>query len=315
MQLDLTILPLQSDRLTLRAFTEGDRAQYAAYHRIPEVYRYLYSAVPSETELDTKFNTLLRQPFLNDGDTLKLAVVTKEDHNLVGEVVLKLTSVQAEQAELGYLLSPDFGGRGYATEAARALLAAGFEAFGFHRIFGRVDAANGPSVRLLERLGMRQEGHLIANDRFGDKWGDEKVFAMLQEEWKSFNIRNESVERIGGHNVQFVGSSGPMLSREQDALDLIGATYGRDVDIIVVSAERFISEFFRLNNQLAGHFFQKMQNYGIRLVILGDISFHLSRSKALQDFVGETNRIGHHLFVTDRAMLEEKLVPAIRPNL
>nr|WP_280139436.1 DUF4180 domain-containing protein [Devosia sp. YR412] len=138
---------------------------------------------------------------------------------------------------------------------------------------------------------------------------------MLQEEWKSFNIRNESVERIGGHNVQFVGSSGPMLSREQDALDLIGATYGRDVDIIVVSAERFISEFFRLNNQLAGHFFQKMQNYGIRLVILGDISFHLSRSKALQDFVGETNRIGHHLFVTDRAMLEEKLVPAIRPNL
>lgn len=116
-----------------------------------------------------------------------------------------------------------------------------------------------------------------------------------------------STETINGHIVFFVAADGPTLSSEQDALDLLGETYGTETDMIVVPSGRFAPEFFDLSTRLAGHFFQKLQNYQMRLAILGDISEHTDRSGALKDFVGETNRKGHHLFAADRAALDAGL--------
>lgn len=116
-----------------------------------------------------------------------------------------------------------------------------------------------------------------------------------------------STENFTGFNLYFAVNDGPALATEQDALDLLGETYGKEIDVIVVPAHRFPPEFYDLSSRLAGHFFQKMQNYQARLVVLGDISVHTAASKALGDFVGETNRLGHHLFAIDRAELEDKL--------
>lgn len=113
-----------------------------------------------------------------------------------------------------------------------------------------------------------------------------------------------ALEKINGLNVMLLDETGPKLGSEQDALDVIGATYGLDVEAVVIPVTRFDPEFFVLSNKLAGHFIQKMQNYSIRLVILGDISAAMTNSKALTDFVGETNRIGHHFFAADRAAME-----------
>ena len=114
-------------------------------------------------------------------------------------------------------------------------------------------------------------------------------------------------ETHNGLTLFFAEATGPALGSEQDALDLLGETYGTETDMIVVPAGRFAPDFFDLSTKHAGHFFQKMQNYKMRLVILGDISGHTVTSKALSDFVGETNRIGHHLFAADRAALETSL--------
>jgi hypothetical protein len=118
-----------------------------------------------------------------------------------------------------------------------------------------------------------------------------------------------TTERFGNVEVLMVDPSGPLLGTEQDALDLIGATYGGDVEAIVVPVERLQPEFLDLSTRMAGLFFQKLENYRLRLVVLGDISAARGRSKALNDFVGETNRIGHHLFAEDRAALAAALAP------
>ena len=107
--------------------------------------------------------------------------------------------------------------------------------------------------------------------------------------------------------VFFVADEGPALRSEQDALDLLGETYGTETDMIAVPASRFAPSFFDLSSKEAGHFFQKLQNYQMRLAIVGDISRHTEASKALRDFVGETNRIGHHLFVGDEVALAAAL--------
>lgn len=116
-----------------------------------------------------------------------------------------------------------------------------------------------------------------------------------------------TTKRISDHNLYSAATQGPPLASEQDALDLLGEIYGTEADIIVVPVHRFSQAFFDLSNRQAGHFFQKMQNYRIRLFVLGDMSGHMKRSKALSDFVGETNRIGYHLFAADRAEMEARL--------
>jgi hypothetical protein len=104
-----------------------------------------------------------------------------------------------------------------------------------------------------------------------------------------------------------VDAAGPLLASEQDALDLIGETYGTDADIIVVPVTRLDPQFFELRSGLAGGFIQKLQNYQKRLVVLGDIASAVAASKSLHDFVYETNRVGNHLFVPDREAMLARL--------
>ena len=88
--------------------------------------------------------------------------------------------------EIGYVLSPDFGGHGYATEAVYALLRLGFDELGLHRIVARVDERNEDSAKLARRLGMRQEARLVHNELFKGEWSTELDFAMLADEWPTY---------------------------------------------------------------------------------------------------------------------------------
>ena len=91
------------------------------------------------------------------GEVLSLAIELPGTGQVIGEAVLKWLSGEHRQGEVGYLLHPDHEGRGYATEAAAAMLRLGFEDLGPPRIVGSLDARNTGSARVLERLGMRKE--------------------------------------------------------------------------------------------------------------------------------------------------------------
>lgn len=104
-----------------------------------------------------------------------------------------------------------------------------------------------------------------------------------------------------------VAPQGGLLGGDVTAPDLIGEAYEADPDIIVVPVERLAPGFLDLSTRIAGEVFQKMEQYGRRLVIRGDISVAVAGSKALHDFVYETNRRGHHLFVPDHESLIARL--------
>jgi RimJ/RimL family protein N-acetyltransferase len=114
-----------------------------------------------------------------------LAVVWREVGQVIGEVKLEWLSRQHHQGEIGFVFNPDYHGKGLATEAAKVVLGLGFGELGLHRIIGRCDAQNGPSARLMERLGMRREAHFVHNEIFKGEWGDEFVYAMLDHEWQA----------------------------------------------------------------------------------------------------------------------------------
>ena len=118
------------------------------------------------------------------GTTLALGVALQATNRIIGEVTLLWHSAEHRQGEIGFVFNPQFQGQGYATEAALAMLALGFEELRLHRIYGRCDALNVPSFKLMERLGMRREAHFIHNEIFKGQWGDELVYAMLETEWR-----------------------------------------------------------------------------------------------------------------------------------
>ena len=100
---------------------------------------------------------------------------------------------------------------------------------------------------------------------------------------------------------------GGLLGSDLTGPDLIGESYEADPDIIVVPVSRLAPGFLDLGTRIAGEIFQKMEQYGRRLVIQGDIAANVAASKALHDFVYETNRRGHHLFVPDHESLITRL--------
>lgn len=112
---------------------------------------------------------------------------------------------------------------------------------------------------------------------------------------------------IAGQTTLELGAAGPLLRTEDDARDLIQETFGSDIRIAVVPVERLDPEFFVLRTGVAGAFVQKLVQYRLRLVVVGDISGWTDASDALRDWVREVNRGRDILFVADRAALEARL--------
>jgi RimJ/RimL family protein N-acetyltransferase len=176
--------PIETNRLTLRPFTEDDLDALHAYQSLPEVARYLYNeprdrAATAEVLKRRVAVTTLENP----GDILVLAVVVRETGELAGEVNLGWLSAQNGQGEFGFVFNPAFHGRGYAGEAAVEMLRLGFEGLGLHRIVGRCEGRNTASAKLMARLGLRREAHFVQNEYVKGEWNDEVVFAMLGSEW------------------------------------------------------------------------------------------------------------------------------------
>ena len=177
--------PLVTERLLLRPYSTDDLDALHDLERRAETARYLYNE-PLTREAAQALLDRRRQMVAIDeaGDDLALVVVLEATGRLIGHVMLRRSSLEHRQGEVGYVLHPDHQGRGYATEATALLLRLGFEELGLHRIVGRLDARNAASAAVLERLGMRQEAHLRENELVKGEWVDELVYAILAEEWR-----------------------------------------------------------------------------------------------------------------------------------
>ncbi|WP_374309085.1 GNAT family N-acetyltransferase [Dongia sp.] len=176
--------PIETPRLLVRPFADKDLADMIALYAIPEVLRYLYVGKRPDAEVAKSLAERKAKTALNtEGDKMILAIEEKASGQFVGEVVLVWLSETHRSAEAGFIIHPAFQGQGFAREAILPLLRFGFEVMNFHRIIGRCDGRNAASARLMAKLGMRQEAHLIENEFIKGEWTDELAFALLDREW------------------------------------------------------------------------------------------------------------------------------------
>ena len=167
----------ETERLLLRPHRPDDLEAMLAYHSLAETARYLYRGPMTEQDVRAR----LADRMATTDRTL--AVVLPGTGALIGEIGVHVVAPEHRQGEIGYLVHPDHQGRGYATEAAAVLLGIGFGELDLHRIVGRIDARNAGSARVLEKLGMRREAHLVENEWVQGEWQSEVIYALLAREW------------------------------------------------------------------------------------------------------------------------------------
>lgn len=98
--------------------------------------------------------------------------------------------------------------------------------------------------------------------------------------------------------------TGPRLSTEADAVDLIGQFYGVEADVVAIPVSRMAPEFWQLKTRLAGLFIQKLRNYELRPAFVGDLSAEIAASDSLRDYVRECKRGKDVFFAETRAELD-----------
>ena len=173
-----------TDRLTLRPIATHDIDAMLATRTIPAVVAFTYEPIWTREYAEQRIARFVELQQQEDLRFTRWMIYLRESGVVIGDVFLSKDDELAGTTEIGYVIHPDYAGHGYATEATREALRIGFEEWGVHRIYARVDEDNIGSVRVCQHLGMRQEGRLLENDRRDDKWSTELVFAMLDREWQ-----------------------------------------------------------------------------------------------------------------------------------
>ncbi|MCX6150624.1 MAG: GNAT family protein [Ignavibacteriales bacterium] len=175
---------LISARLKLRKLCNSDSKILFEYRSNPDVFRYQSWQPKTEKEIDLFITKQLVIKPAIPGTWFQLAITLKDSGLLIGDCGLHFLSNDDQQVEVGITLSPAYQGKGYASESLTTVLDYLFFQLNKHRVYGSVDPRNYPSIKLLEKIGMRKEAHFKKSLWFKSEWVDDVIYAILEDEWK-----------------------------------------------------------------------------------------------------------------------------------
>jgi aminoglycoside 6'-N-acetyltransferase len=176
---------LTGERVVLRRFRPGDVTEFVAYRSSPAVARYQSWDAPYPREEGERFvREIARDHPDTAGEWFQFAMALRATGQLIGDCAAMPLADDPRQCEIGFTLAERYQGHGYATEAVRLLIGYLFTVRGKHRIIAYCDTRNAPSAAVLERLGMRREGHLRESTWAKGEWTDDLLYAVLDHEWQ-----------------------------------------------------------------------------------------------------------------------------------
>jgi [ribosomal protein S5]-alanine N-acetyltransferase len=178
----LTDVRLETERLLLRELTAADGAAVQAYAADPEVVRYEPWGPNTEDQTQEFLRNVVVARWEDPRKAFELGIVVKETGLLIGAGGIRVTSLEQREGHIGYTLRHDSWGRGYGTEAARALVRFGLGQLGLHRIWATCHVENVRSARVLEKVGMAREGHLRKSMRQREGWRDSYLYALVADD-------------------------------------------------------------------------------------------------------------------------------------
>ncbi len=173
---------LKSERLTIKSLSPSDAEAFFIYRSDPEVARF-QGFSPEKEEEARRFIADNTACFNQEENWFQMGIYREEE--LIGDIGIHFIGPENSQCEIGYTLAGSAQGKGYATEAVTEVLTFLFTQLNKHRITAGLDPRNTSSIKLLERIGFRCEGHFIKSYLNKGIWEDDLLYALLAEEWRS----------------------------------------------------------------------------------------------------------------------------------
>lgn len=173
------------ERIFLRAMRAEDMEAVHAYASQEIVSTHQPWGPNTWEETQAYIKDVLQDAAERPQNRFVFSVLLKDTEKVIGAGELWFNNYDNLSGEIGYVLHPDYWGKGLASETAELLLAFGFSEKRLHRIQATCAPANKNSQKLLERIGMVAEGRIRDALRIKGGWRDSLLYSLLEDEWRS----------------------------------------------------------------------------------------------------------------------------------
>ena len=174
---------IETERLLLRRVAATDVNEIMELRGNPETMKFVPRPLVTTTEeAMAHFNLIDEKIEANVG--INWAITLKGNPKLIGIIGHYRIQPENYRSEIGYMILPEYNGKGIVTEAVKALLIYGFYDMQLHSIEAVIDPKNVASERVLQKNGFVKEAHFIENEYYNGKFYDSVIYSLLKRNFK-----------------------------------------------------------------------------------------------------------------------------------
>lgn len=183
---------LESERIILKEMIEENWRGVHNYASQSIVCQYQPWGPNTEDESKCFVKQIIEDAKIVPRSRFVFAVFDKGNNEMIGAGEFNLRDASNKAGEIGYIIHPDYWGKGIATEVAQLLIELGFNEFNLHRIYATCDPRNSGSIKVLEKNRMTKEGRMREDLWVKDGWRDSFLYSVLEQEWVKGSQRGGS---------------------------------------------------------------------------------------------------------------------------
>ena len=170
---------LESERLLLRQITPGDVNEIFALRSDPENMKYIPR--PLVTSIDEAMNHIeMIQDKIEKNEGVNWAITLKDDSKMIGIIGHYRVKWEHFRSEIGYMLLPEYQGKGIISEAIQLMINYGFYEMQMHSLEAIIDPKNTASAKVLEKNNFVREAHFLQNEFYDGKFLDTVIYSILK---------------------------------------------------------------------------------------------------------------------------------------
>lgn len=169
---------LETERLILRRVLPSDVKEMFELRSNPETMKYIPRPLLTNHE-EALAHIQMMEDKIETNEGINWAITLKGDDKMLGVIGHYRIKPEHYRAEVGYMILPQYNGKGITTEAVQCVVDYGFNTMQLHSIEGVIDPENGASERVLQKCGFVKEAHFKENEFFDGKFIDAVVYSKL----------------------------------------------------------------------------------------------------------------------------------------
>lgn len=174
---------LETERLLLRRLNNNDAEEVLALRGNPQTMKYIPRPLAKSIEDALEHIAMIEEKIINNTG-INWGITIKGNPKIIGIIGHYKISPENHRAEIGYMSFPEFNGKGYMTEAIKAVVNYGFEELNLHSIEAIIDPENIASERVLQKNGFVKEAHILENEFWEGKFWDTVIYSLLRKNFK-----------------------------------------------------------------------------------------------------------------------------------